>query len=119
MAAFAQFGSDLDKQTQAQLNRGRRLVEILKQPQYAPMRVGLQVFSVFAGTQGILDNLKVEAIRPFEAALHQYLLDNRADLLERVEKAPKFEDDLKKEMIAALTEFKNDFVKDRAEVVAS
>src|SRR5437588_6803219 len=119
LAAFAQFGSDLDKQTQSQLNRGKRLVEILKQPQYQPMRIGLQVFSVFAGTQGILDNLKVEAIRSFEAALHQHLLDNRADLLERVEKAPKFEDDLKKEMIAALTEFKNDFVKDRAEVVAS
>ena len=119
LAAFAQFGSDLDKQTQAQLNRGRRLVEILKQPQYQPMRVGLQVFSVFAGTQGFLDNLKVEAIRTFEAALHQYLLDNRADLLERVEKAPKFEDELKKEMIAAITEFKNDYVKDRAEVVAA
>jgi F-type H+-transporting ATPase subunit alpha len=119
LAAFAQFGSDLDKNTQAQLNRGRRLVEILKQPQYAPMRVGLQVFSVFAGTQGILDNLKVEAIRPFEAALHQHLLDNKADLLDRVEKAPKFDDDLKKEMIAALTEFKNDYVKDQAEVVAA
>jgi F-type H+-transporting ATPase subunit alpha len=119
LAAFAQFGSDLDKQTQSQLNRGKRLVEILKQPQYQPMRVGLQVFSVFAGTQGFLDNIKVEAIRSFETALHQYLLDNRADLLDRVEKAPKFEDDLKKEMIAALTEFKNDYVKDRAEVVAA
>src|SRR5438067_4055218 len=66
LAAFAQFGSDLDKATQQQLNRGKRLVEILKQPQYAPMRVGLQVFSVYAGTQGFLDNLQVEAIRPFE-----------------------------------------------------
>jgi F-type H+-transporting ATPase subunit alpha len=119
LAAFAQFGSDLDKQTQAQLNRGRRLVEILKQPQYQPMRVGLQVFSVFAGVQGFLDNLQVEAIRPFEAALHQHVLDNRADLLERVEKAPKFEDDLKKEMIAAITEFKNDYVKDRSDVLAA
>src|SRR5437868_10050073 len=94
LAAFAQFGSDLDKNTQAQLNRGRRLVEILKQPQYAPMRVGLQVFSVYAGTQGFLDNLQIEAIRPFEAALHQHLLDNKADLLDRVEKAPKFDDAL-------------------------
>jgi F-type H+-transporting ATPase subunit alpha len=119
LAAFAQFGSDLDKQTQSQLNRGRRLVEILKQPQYAPMRIGLQVFSVFAGTQGFLDNFKVEAVRSFETALHQYLLDNKADLLERVEKAPKFEDDLKKEMVAALTDFKNDFVKDHAEVVVA
>src|SRR5713101_6017231 len=63
LAAFAQFGSDLDKATLAQLNRGRRLVEILKQGQYSPMRVALQVMSVFAGTQGFLDNLQVDAIR--------------------------------------------------------
>src|SRR5713101_4462635 len=63
LAAFSQFGSDLDKATQNQLNRGRRLVEILKQGQYSPMRVGLQVISVFAGTQGFLDNLQVDAIR--------------------------------------------------------
>jgi F-type H+-transporting ATPase subunit alpha len=119
LAAFAQFGSDLDKATQAQLNRGRRLVEILKQPQYQPMRVGLQVFSVYAGTQGFLDNLQIEAIRPFEAALHQHILDNKADLLDRVEKAPKFDDALAQEMRAAIGEFKNDFVKDRAEVVAA
>src|SRR6059036_1008756 len=79
LAAFAQFGSDLDKVTQAQLNRGRRLVEILKQGQYQPMRVGLQVTSVFAGTQGFLDNLQIEAIRPFETALHQYLSDEKGD----------------------------------------
>src|SRR5437879_5240628 len=75
LAAFAQFGSDLDKVTQAQLNRGRRLVEILKQGQYQPMRIGLQTASVFAGTQGFLDNLAVNAVRPFEAALHQWLND--------------------------------------------
>src|ERR1700674_5168085 len=65
LAAFAQFGSDLDKATQSQLNRGRRLVEILKQGQYSPMPVGLQVISVYAGTQGFLDNLQIEAIRAF------------------------------------------------------
>ena len=64
LAAFAQFGSDLDKVTQAQLNRGKRLVEILKQGQYSPMRIGLQVVSVYAGTKGFLDNLAVEAVRP-------------------------------------------------------
>jgi F-type H+-transporting ATPase subunit alpha len=118
LQAFAQFGSDLDKQTQAQLNRGRRLVEILKQPQYSPMRVGLQVFSVFAGTNKFLDDLKVEAVRPFEAALHQFLLDNRADLVDRVEKAPGYKagDDLSKEMFAAVDEFKKDYVKDHADV---
>jgi F-type H+/Na+-transporting ATPase subunit alpha len=118
LAAFAQFGSDLDKQTQAQLNRGRRLVEILKQPQYQPMPIGLQVFSVFAGTQGFLDNLAVDAVRPFEAALHQYLLDNKADLLQRVESAPKFDDDIKKAMTDVVAEFKNDYVKDRSGVAA-
>jgi len=119
LAAFAQFGSDLDKVTQAQLNRGRRLVEILKQGQYQPMRVGLQVMSVFAGTQGFLDNMQVEAIRPFEAAMYQSMLDNRADLIERIEKASKFDDALSNEMKAAITEFKNDYVKDRADVVAA
>ncbi len=120
LAAFAQFGSDLDKNTQNQLNRGRRLVEILKQPQYSPMSIGLQVFSVFAGTQGFLDSLPVDGVRPFEAALHQYLLDNKADLIERVEKAPGYKpgDDLSKEMTAVVAEFKNDYVKDNAGVAA-
>src|SRR5436190_27014 len=76
LAAFAQFGSDLDKVTQAQLNRGRRLVEILKQGQYQPMRIGLQVMSVYAGTNGFLDDLAVDDVRPFETALHQSILDN-------------------------------------------
>ncbi|HKS21393.1 MAG TPA: F0F1 ATP synthase subunit alpha [Thermoanaerobaculia bacterium] len=119
LAAFAQFGSDLDKATQAQLNRGRRLVEILKQPQYQPMPIGLQVFSIFAGTQGFLDNLAVEAVRPFEAALHQHVLDNKADLLGRVETAPKFDDVLKKEMSDVVAEFKNDYVKERGNVLAA
>src|SRR6059036_940528 len=79
LAAFAQFGSDLDKATLAQLSRGQRLTEVLKQGQYQPMRVGLQVTSVFAGTQGFLDNLQIEAIRPFETALHQYLSDEKGD----------------------------------------
>jgi F-type H+-transporting ATPase subunit alpha len=119
LAAFAQFGSDLDKVTQQQLNRGRRLVEILKQGQYQPMRVGLQVVSVYAGTQGFLDNLQVEAIRPFEEAMHQWMLDNRAELIDRLEKATKFDDALANELKAAIGEFKNDFVKDRADVVAA
>jgi len=119
LAAFSQFGSDLDKVTQAQLNRGRRLVEILKQGQFQPMRIGLQVMSVFAGTQGFLDNLQIEAIRPFEGAMHQWLLDLRADLIERIEKAQKFDDALAADMRAAITEFKNDYVKERADVVAA
>jgi F-type H+/Na+-transporting ATPase subunit alpha len=113
LAAFAQFGSDLDKDTQAQLNRGRRLVEMLKQPQYSPMRVGLQVISVFSGTYKFLDSLKVEEVRPFEAALHQWILDNRADLLDRIEKAQKFDDAMAEELRGAIGEFKEMFIKDR------
>jgi F-type H+-transporting ATPase subunit alpha len=75
--------------------------------------------SVFAGTQGFLDNLQIEAIRPFEAAMHQWLVDDRADLLKKIEAASKFDDALANEMRAAITEFKNDYVKDRSDVVAA
>ncbi|HKO02263.1 MAG TPA: F0F1 ATP synthase subunit alpha [Thermoanaerobaculia bacterium] len=119
LAAFAQFGSDLDKVTQAQLNRGRRLVEILKQGQYQPMRIGLQTVSIFAGTKGFLDNLAVEAVRPFEAALHQWLVDDKLDLLDRVEKASKFDDALIGELNDAINEFKTLYVKDNAGVLAA
>jgi len=119
LAAFAQFGSDLDKVTQAQLNRGKRLVEILKQGQYQPLRVGLQTASIYAGTKGFLDNLAVEAVRPFEAALHQYLSDEHLKLIERLETAPKFDEALDGELRKALTDFKDQYVKDNANVLAA
>ena len=72
LAAFAQFGSDLDKATQAQLNRGRRLVELLKQDQYVPLPVAKQVLSVYAGTTGMIDDIPVEDVRRFEAELFRY-----------------------------------------------
>jgi F-type H+-transporting ATPase subunit alpha len=118
LAAFAQFGSDLDKVTQAQLNRGKRLVEILKQGQYQPLRVGLQTVSIYAGTKGFLDNLAVDAVRPFEAALHQALSDENPDLLNRLETAPKF-DELDGDLRKAITEFKEQYVKDNANVLAA
>ncbi len=119
LAAFAQFGSDLDKTTQAQLNRGKRLVEILKQGQYSPMRVGLQTASIFAGTKGLLDNLAVEAVRPFEAALHQYLSDEHAELVNRLETSPKFDAELDAAIRKAITDFKEQYVKDNANVLAA
>jgi F-type H+-transporting ATPase subunit alpha len=119
LQAFAQFGSDLDKVTQAQLNRGRRLVEILKQGQYSPLRVGLQVVSVFAGVQGFLDNLAVAAVRPFEAAIHQWLIDEKSDLIDRLETATKFDDAFSAELKAAIAEFKDLYVKDHAGVLAA
>jgi F-type H+-transporting ATPase subunit alpha len=73
LAAFAQFGSDLDKSSQAQLNRGKRLIEILKQPQYQPLPVEKQIAIIFAGTSGLVDDLPVEQIRAFEAALYKFL----------------------------------------------
>lgn len=119
LAAFAQFGSDLDKVTQAQLTRGRRLVEILKQGQYQPMRVGLQVASVYAGTQGFLDNLAVDAVRPFETALHQWMTDEKAELIGRLETSPKFDEALSGDLKAAIKEFKEQYVKDNANVLAA
>jgi F-type H+-transporting ATPase subunit alpha len=119
LAAFAQFGSDLDKVTQAQLNRGRRLVEILKQGQYSPMRVGLQTASVFAGVQGILDNIVVSAVLPFETAMHQWLTDEKQELIGKLETASKFDDALSGELKSALLEFKDLYVKDHAGVLAT
>jgi len=109
LAAFAQFGSDLDKATQRQLARGERLVEILKQGQYEPMPVDLQVASVFAGTQGFLDKLKVEMVLPFEAYLHEHLKTHAAGTLAAVTSTGKLdgttEADLRAGCQAALDAF--------------
>src|ERR671928_528401 len=80
LAAFAQFGSDLDKSTQAQLTRGARLVEILKQPQYQPLPVERQVAIIFAGTNGFLDNIPVADVRAFETELYAYIETRHPDL---------------------------------------
>jgi F-type H+-transporting ATPase subunit alpha len=81
LAAFAQFGSDLDKSTQAQLNRGQRLQEILKQPQYKPMSLEQQVVSLFAGTNGYADGVPVNRVKAWQAAMLRYLETSQADLL--------------------------------------
>jgi F-type H+/Na+-transporting ATPase subunit alpha len=85
LAAFAQFGSDLDKVTMARIIRGQRTVEILKQPQYSPLSVGLQVLSIFAATNGYLDDLEIEQVRGFESELHTHFKANHADLLQKME----------------------------------
>src|SRR3954466_723806 len=112
LEAFTQFGSDLDKVSQDQLNRGKRLVEILKQGQYQPMSIGLQTASVYAGVKGFLDNLNVAAVRPFEGAMHQFLNDEKQELLKKLETAPKFDDALESELRGAVTEFKEAYVRD-------
>jgi F-type H+-transporting ATPase subunit alpha len=119
LAAFAQFGSDLDKATQAQLARGRRLVEILKQPQFQPMSVELQVVSIFAGTRGFLDSLRVESVLPFEAALHEFVKRDHADVLSAIVNTGKLEKATDEALASIIAAFKDRFVKENADAVAA
>ncbi len=93
LAAFAQFGSDLDKSTQRQLARGERLMEILKQGQYAPISVELQIVSIFAGTKGYFDRLKVSAVVAFEPSLHSFLKEEGQDVLDTITSTGKLDDE--------------------------
>jgi F-type H+/Na+-transporting ATPase subunit alpha len=109
LAAFAQFGSDLDKASQAQLNRGRRLVEVLKQGPYSPIPVEKQVMIIFAGTNGYLDDVRVENVRRFEAELYKFLDNSKADLLNTIREKRELNDEIKKQVVDALKEFKQRF----------
>ncbi len=115
LAAFAQFGSDLDKASQAQLARGQRLVEILKQDQYQPLPVEKQIAIIFAGTNGFLDDLPVEECRPFEAEMYRYLDNARPDLLKKIAAQKEFDskDELRNELKSVLAEFKKRFLVER------
>jgi len=110
LAAFAQFGSDLDKASQQQLNRGRRLVEILKQDQYSPLPVEKQILIIFAGTSAYLDDLAVELCRPFEAELYRFVENAHPEILNEIREKKALSDDLKSAMHAAMKEFKERFV---------
>jgi F-type H+-transporting ATPase subunit alpha len=110
LAAFAQFGSDLDKATQQQLNRGQRLTEILKQPQFSPLGFDKQVMIIFAGNNGFLDDIQVEDIRAFEDGLYKFLDANYAQLLSDILTKKSLDDDLKNRIKEALTQFKDDFL---------
>jgi F-type H+/Na+-transporting ATPase subunit alpha len=112
LAAFAQFGSDLDKASQAQLNRGRRLVEILKQGQYQPLPVEKQVLIIFAGTNGYLDDLPVESCRKFEEELYRFVENSQTGILKDIREKKILDDDLRARMHAALKEFKARFVEE-------
>lgn len=109
MQAFAQFGSDLDAATQAQLNRGKRLVEILKQEQYKPMPVEKQVVSIFAVTQGFTDSIPAEQVRPFEDALHAYLASSHAKLMQELHEKQALDDEVTEGLKKAIGEFVKDF----------
>jgi F-type H+-transporting ATPase subunit alpha len=110
LEAFAQFGSDLDKATQAQLNRGRKLVEILKQKQYAPLEVGQQVLMIFAGTSGLLDDLELAQCRSFEGELYRYFDLHHKEMLEQLASKEGMSDELKESVLTALKEAKQQFL---------
>ncbi|MCX8035744.1 MAG: F0F1 ATP synthase subunit alpha [Candidatus Sumerlaeia bacterium] len=109
LAAFAQFGSDLDKATLAQLTRGQRLTEVLKQGQYEPLSLADQVVIIFAGTNGFLDDLPVEAVRRFEVELRAFMDKNYHDVLHEINTVKKMSDALAKKLEKAIGEFKATF----------
>jgi F-type H+-transporting ATPase subunit alpha len=109
LAAFAQFGSDLDKASQAQLNRGRRLVEILKQPQFEPLPFEKQVLIIFCGTGGFLDDLPVESLQRFEIELYRFVENAHAGVLNEIREKRALDDSLKGRMTALVKEFKERF----------
>ncbi len=118
LAAFSQFGSDLDKATQAQLNRGQRLTEILKQDQYQPLGFGKQILIIYAGTNGYLDELPVAQLRDFERELYGYVEAINPGLLKTIEQKKQLDDPLRAELDKTLKEFKQKFAADRKAATA-
>jgi F-type H+/Na+-transporting ATPase subunit alpha len=110
LAAFAQFGSDLDKATQAQLNRGQRLVEILKQPQYQPLPVEKQILIIFAAINGYFDQVEVAAIRGFEIELYQFVDNRHPSLLRELVDKKQIDDDVKAKLHDLMKEFTKDVI---------
>ncbi|MGZ8313012.1 MAG: F0F1 ATP synthase subunit alpha, partial [Allosphingosinicella sp.] len=109
MAAFAQFGSDLDPATQRLLNRGARLTELLKQPQYNPMPIEEQVVSIFAGVNGYLDTIPTNAVTRFEGALLSYMRSEQAGLLAKIRETKALDDETVAALKSALGEFLKTF----------
>jgi F-type H+/Na+-transporting ATPase subunit alpha len=116
LAAFAQFGSDLDKATQAQLNRGQRLVEVLKQKQFSPLPFSKQILIIFAGTNGFFDDLPVDQVREFEAELYKYVDATNPGLLRTIMEKKVLDDALKAEMSKVIKQSKEAFVSERQAV---
>ncbi|MGE5894073.1 MAG: F0F1 ATP synthase subunit alpha [bacterium] len=109
LAAFAQFGSDLDKSTLAQIERGKRMVELLKQGQYVPMTMAEQILVLYAGTQGFIDSVAVENIRKFESALLDYVRTNKKDILDEIAQKKILDDPLKAKLNEVISAFKSTF----------
>ncbi len=110
MQAFAQFGSDLDAATQAQLNRGDRMMELLKQGRYVPMPVEDQIMAIYAGNEGYMDDIAVADVQRFRDELRQYMHRLHSDVCETLAKGNKIDDDMATKLKAAIEEFKNQFI---------
>jgi F-type H+-transporting ATPase subunit alpha len=119
LAAFAQFGSDLDKATQQQLNRGQRLVEVLKQPQFQPLPFSKQVAIIYAGTNGYLDDLEVGDIRAFESEFYKYAEATNPNLFRSIEEKQALDDAIKNDLNTTLKQFKEQFVANRKEAAVA
>lgn len=109
LEAFAQLGTELDKATQAQVERGRRMVELLKQPRYQPMPVEKQVLVIYAGTQGYLDDVSVDKVKQFEESFLQFIESNHPKVLKEIKKKKIISEKVEKELKKALNEFKQAF----------
>ena len=109
LAAFAQFGSDLDSKTQGQLERGKRIVEVFKQPQYNPMPVEVQVAALWTVQNGLMDDVAVDKIKDFQGKLTEYLTSRKAELMGKIHKEKALSDGLIAELKAAVTEFKQTY----------
>ena len=106
MAAFAQFGSDLDAATQKLLNRGSKLTELLKQNQYSPLTVAEQVISVFTGVKGYLDDVELNEIKNFETAILEKIRSEKNDILESIQSTGKLEKEIEDSLIQIIEEYK-------------
>jgi F-type H+-transporting ATPase subunit alpha len=109
LAAFAQFGSDLDTKTQAQLERGKRIVEVFKQPQYDPLPVEVQVAVLWTVQNGMMDDVAVEKIKDFQGKLREYLTSRKTELMARIAKEKALSDALSAELKTVITEFKQTY----------
>jgi F-type H+-transporting ATPase subunit alpha len=113
LAAFSQFGSDLDQVTQRQLARGQRLTELLKQPQFKPLTMEQQVVILFAGTQGLLDDMDVKDLRAFEDGLHEYFANSQSALLNEIATKKALDDGMRNALKESINEYKKNFLAQR------
>ena len=107
LAAFAQFASDLDEATRKQIERGQRITELLKQPQYSPMTVAQMAVTLFAANEGYLDDVEVEKVADFEDALQAYMKSSHAELMQKIDQEADYTDEVAAALKAALDEFKS------------